>query len=106
MLKVCILGNTKFEAEKILKSIYHNDIDSKPIKIQRDRVIMADGTEYYALSNTQEDISGRHIDQLIISNNYEVKNDNQCKAFEYARYRLYTSYVPEEFQIQVYGKEI
>jgi hypothetical protein len=102
MLKVCILGNTKSEAEKILESIYHNDIDSKPIKIQRDRVVMDDGTQYYALSNTQGDIRGRQIDQLIISNNYEVKNDEQHEAFEYAKYRLYYSNVPDEFQIQVY----
>lgn len=85
----------------MLKYIYENDDDSKPLKIRRDWVMMDDGTEYYALSHNQDNIRGRYIDQLVISRNYEITSDNQCEAFEYIKYRLFYSNVPEEFQIQV-----
>lgn len=49
MLKIAVVGYNKQQTESAIREIAFSDKDTQPIRAKKDRIRMADGTEYIAI---------------------------------------------------------
>lgn len=97
-LTVAIIAHNYECSCNTIKEIAENDMDSKVKNVRRDEIIMEDSTKYKAFP-TYSHLRGCRIDQAIIVS--DIWNEYKHKIYEELKCRLeYTSYVPEEYQIQ------
>ena len=102
ILNIAIIGYNYELSCKALWEIVNNDKSSKPKVKQKNNVIMEDDTKYIAISNIIK-TRGNIFDQLIIVDDSRWKIfDKQYEVIDYVKERLFSSYVPEKFQIQQY----
>lgn len=103
ILHIAVVGYNYELSCKAIRMFAQNDMDSKPIKIMKDSIVMDDGTKYKAFSS-DNNARGHYIDQIIVvdDSRWDVYQQ-QYELIDFLKYRLYcTSCVPEEYQIQEY----
>jgi len=102
-LNIAVVGYNYELSCRAIRLIAENDINAE-IKIARkNEILMNDETKYKAFP-TYNHVRGHCIYQIIIVDDSRWNvYEHQDELIEWLKYRLdYTSYVPEEFQIQRY----
>lgn len=103
MLNVAVVAFNFDLSCKALRVLAENDQDSKIKRMQKDVILMEDGTKYRSFP-TYNHTRGHIVDQVIIVDDCRWKVYNQqSELINWLKYRMdCVSCVPEEFQIQEY----